>query len=123
MKIEDVSALDIKGFLDHEEGMLLYDIARELSANGPCLEIGGYCGKSTVYLGLGCKARGGILFSIDHHRGSEEHRTPAGSVRPDRDHARTGRLFTDGGSYSVFPILEAPPGEPISTKKSALIWV
>jgi predicted O-methyltransferase YrrM len=39
---------------------------------GPCLEIGSYCGKSTIYLGTACKENNGILFSIDHHRGSEE---------------------------------------------------
>lgn len=94
MKIEDVSALDIKGFLDHEEGMLLYDIARESSANGPCLEIGGYCGKSTVYLGLGCKARGGILFSIDHHRGSEEQQKGQEYFDPELYDEASGRVDT-----------------------------
>ena len=39
---------------------------------GPCLEIGSYCGKSTVYLGTACREKESILFSIDHHRGSEE---------------------------------------------------
>lgn len=63
---------EIKGFLDHQEGMRLFEIASEASRFGPCLEIGSYCGKSTVYLGTGCKKNNGILFSIDHHRGSEE---------------------------------------------------
>ncbi len=63
---------EIKGFLDHQEGMRLFEIASEASRFGPCLEIGSYCGKSTVYLGTGCKNNNGILFSIDHHRGSEE---------------------------------------------------
>ena len=61
-----------KGFLDEEEGRCLYEIALEASREGPCLEIGSYCGKSTIYIGLACKASLGILFSIDHHRGSEE---------------------------------------------------
>ncbi len=72
MKVEDVAGLDIKGFLDHEEGLRLYETASEAGRRGPCLEIGGYCGKSTVYLGLGCREAGSVLFSIDHHRGSEE---------------------------------------------------
>lgn len=63
----------VKGFLDEDEGMKLYELAREASTLGPCLEIGSYCGKSTIYLGQGCKESGSILFSIDHHRGSEEH--------------------------------------------------
>jgi len=63
---------NIKGFLDEEEGHALYTTALEASRSGPCLEIGSYCGKSAVYLGTGCKETGGVLFSIDHHRGSEE---------------------------------------------------
>ena len=62
----------IKGFLDPVEGRALYDIALEASRMGPCLEIGSYCGKSAVYLGSACRENGAILFSIDHHRGSEE---------------------------------------------------
>ncbi len=62
----------MKGFLDPEEGRRLYRIAWEAASSGPCLEIGSYCGKSTVYLGTACRARGGTLFSVDHHRGSEE---------------------------------------------------
>jgi predicted O-methyltransferase YrrM len=62
----------IKGFLDPEEGRALYNIALDASRLGPCLEIGSYCGKSAVYLGCACRENGTILFSIDHHRGSEE---------------------------------------------------
>ena len=62
----------IKGFLDPEEGQALYDLALEASRSGPCLEIGSYCGKSAVYLGSACRENGSTLFSIDHHRGSEE---------------------------------------------------
>lgn len=61
-----------KGFLDPEEGRRLYDMANRTSSLGPCLEIGSYCGKSTIYLGAGCRENGNILFSLDHHRGSEE---------------------------------------------------
>jgi predicted O-methyltransferase YrrM len=61
-----------KGFLDPEEGGALYECAREMAVKGPCLEIGSYCGKSALYLGGACKAAGGVLFSIDHHHGSEE---------------------------------------------------
>ena len=64
---------DVKGFLPEDEGMHLYELAKKASRLGPCLEIGSYCGKSAIYLGMGCKENGSILFSIDHHRGSEEH--------------------------------------------------
>ena len=63
----------IKGFLDPEEGEALYRLANDVAPLGPCLEIGSYCGKSTVYLGAACQWRNNILYAIDHHRGSEEH--------------------------------------------------
>lgn len=66
----DVST--IKGFMDPEEGAALYEAALRAAALGPVMEVGSYCGKSTVYLGTACKARGGLLFALDHHRGSEE---------------------------------------------------
>lgn len=63
----------VKGFLDPHEGAALYEHALAVAALGPCLEIGSYCGKSTVYLGSACKKANSILFAVDHHRGSEEH--------------------------------------------------
>jgi predicted O-methyltransferase YrrM len=63
----------IKGFLDAEEGQRLHEIALDAARMGPCLEIGSYCGKSTLWIGSACRINGAILFSIDHHRGSEEH--------------------------------------------------
>jgi predicted O-methyltransferase YrrM len=65
-------AAAVKGFLDPEEGEALHRLALEAGRCGPCLEIGSYCGKSALYLGSACRARGAILFSVDHHRGSEE---------------------------------------------------
>jgi len=67
----DLNPDSVKGFLDHEEGLRLYELAAQ--APGPCLEVGSYCGKSTLYLGSACKANAGLLFAVDHHRGSEEH--------------------------------------------------
>ena len=63
----------VRGFLDEEEGTALHYHALLAAQNGPVLEIGSYCGKSTVYLGAACKQAGGVLFAVDHHRGSEEH--------------------------------------------------
>ncbi len=62
----------VKGFLAPEEGERLYELALEAAEMGPCLEIGSYCGKSALYIGNACKAKQSTLFSIDHHRGSEE---------------------------------------------------
>jgi predicted O-methyltransferase YrrM len=83
-----------KGFLDHEEGLKLTEIARRVSPRGPCLEIGSYCGKSSLYLGAGCRSGGGILFSIDHHRGSEEQQPGQAYCDPDLVDARSGRIDT-----------------------------
>ncbi len=63
----------IKGFLANDEALALYRQALLASAAGPVLEIGSYCGKSTIYLGLACRANNSTVFALDHHRGSEEH--------------------------------------------------
>ena len=61
-----------KGFLEDAEGEHLYRLARAAAVLGPCLEIGSYCGKSTVWIGTACREAGQVLFAVDHHRGSEE---------------------------------------------------
>lgn len=61
-----------KGFLDEEEGWHLHRLALAAAEAGPCLEIGSYCGKSALWIGPACRERGQVLFSVDHHRGSEE---------------------------------------------------
>lgn len=63
----------IKGFLAEDEAQALYQQALRASELGPVLEIGSYCGKSTIYLGLACRANNSTVFALDHHRGSEEH--------------------------------------------------
>ena len=62
----------VKGFLEKQEAESLYQFAKKYSSLGPCLEIGSYCGKSAVYLGAAVKENNQILYSIDHHKGSEE---------------------------------------------------
>ena len=63
----------VKGFLAPEEGRRLYELALEAALSGACLEVGSYCGKSTVYMGSACRERQQVLYAVDHHRGSEEH--------------------------------------------------
>ena len=63
----------IKGFLADDEAEALYQHALQESGKGPVLEIGSYCGKSTIYLGLACRQNNSTVFALDHHRGSEEH--------------------------------------------------
>jgi MMP 1-O-methyltransferase len=61
-----------KGFLAEEEGWHLYRLTKEAGRVGPCLEVGGYCGRSAIFIGTACREQGQVLFSVDHHRGSEE---------------------------------------------------
>lgn len=68
-----ISENTIKGFLAEDEGEALFRYAQTVADIGPCLEIGSYCGKSTVYLGQACKDSDNTLYAVDHHRGSEEH--------------------------------------------------
>lgn len=61
-----------KGFLDEAEGQRLYELAFDHARLGPIVEIGSYCGKSSVWIGSGAAAAGGLLVCVDHHRGNEE---------------------------------------------------
>ncbi len=61
-----------KGFMPEDEGDLLYAVAVRAMRRGPGLEVGTYCGKSAVYLGAAARAAGSTVFTVDHHRGSEE---------------------------------------------------
>jgi hypothetical protein len=69
-------ARTVKGFMPDDEGSALFDAAvragREGAQPGTFVEIGAWCGKSTVYLGAAAEISGAALFSIDHHHGSEE---------------------------------------------------
>ena len=64
---------EVKGFIAPDEGEALREYGERQSRLGPCLEIGSYCGLSTLYIGLGVRQNNGVLFAVDHHRGSEEH--------------------------------------------------
>src|SRR5213076_3195962 len=64
-------AVAAKGFLPVDEGEALYAAALT-AAPGTWLEVGTYCGKSTVHLGAAARGVGAHLVTLDHHRGSEE---------------------------------------------------
>ncbi|CAN5702713.1 class I SAM-dependent methyltransferase [soil metagenome] len=65
-------ALAVRGFMPEDEGDLLYDVAVRALVDGPGLEVGTDCGKSAFYLGAAARATGSTVFTVDHHRGSEE---------------------------------------------------
>jgi MMP 1-O-methyltransferase len=63
----------VTGFMPDDEGRALYDAALRYLGDGVGVEIGTYCGKSTLLLGAAAQQTGGVLYTIDHHHGSEEH--------------------------------------------------
>ncbi len=79
-----------------EEGDALYAaaVAAGLRVAGPMVEIGSYCGRSTVWLGAAARAAGTLLFAIDHHRGSEENQLGWEHHDPTVVDLRTGRMDT-----------------------------
>ncbi|MFF3905022.1 class I SAM-dependent methyltransferase [Streptomyces sp. NPDC001848] len=62
-----------KGFMPRHEGLALYEAAVEAGRLGlPLLEVGTYCGRSTILLADAARAAGVTALTVDHHRGSEE---------------------------------------------------
>ncbi len=86
---------DVRGFLPDHEGQQLFEWARQVSPIGPLLEIGSYCGRSTIWLGQAAKANDTVVFALDHHRGSEEHQ-PGESHHDEALVDTTGRFDSFG---------------------------
>jgi predicted O-methyltransferase YrrM len=61
----------VPGFMPADEGAALHAAALGAGA-GAWLEIGTYCGKSTLILADAARAVGAQLVTVDHHHGSEE---------------------------------------------------
>lgn len=90
-------ALATKGFMPEDEGDALHEAALRAAAavpGAPWVEVGSYCGRSTVWLGDAARRSGTVLFAVDHHRGSEENQ--AGWEHHDDEvvDPRTGRMDT-----------------------------
>jgi hypothetical protein len=90
-------AIAAKGFMPPDEGDALFDAAFAAGAavpGLPFLEVGSYCGRSTVWLGGAARLSGSVLFAVDHHRGSEENQ--AGWEHHDTSvvDPRTGKMDT-----------------------------
>jgi predicted O-methyltransferase YrrM len=85
------------GFMPDDEGEALYSAAVRAGAtfeDATFVEVGAWCGKSSVYLGAAAEKTGAVLFSLDHHHGSEENQAgwehhDTTLVNPD-----TGRIDT-----------------------------
>jgi len=87
----------LKGFMPRDEGLALHEHARDQGRRRPgatWLEVGAWCGKSTVYLGAAALECGAVLFSLDHHHGSEENQAGWEHFDPELVDAADGRLNT-----------------------------
>jgi len=90
-------ALATKGFMPVDEGDALWTAALAAGAavpGAPMLEVGSYCGRSTIWLGDAAERSGSVLFAVDHHRGSEENQAGWEHHDPEVVDARTGRMDT-----------------------------
>ncbi len=101
------AARSAEGFMPDEEGLALTRLARLLvrTTRLPRLvvEIGAYCGRSTLYLAAGLAepgaaaaegTPGAVVFSVDHHHGSEENQEGWEHHDPSLVDPRTGRMDT-----------------------------
>ncbi len=87
------------GFMPDDEGRALAALAAAAARRGlgPIVEIGAYCGRSTLYLAAGLaevddRPAGAVLLSVDHHRGSEELQAGWPHHDPTLVDAATGRM-------------------------------
>jgi predicted O-methyltransferase YrrM len=95
------AARTTRGFMPDDEGEALLLAALRAGRCAPhdaspvtFVEIGAWCGKSGLYIGAAAETTGAVLFSIDHHRGSEENQAgwehhEADLVDPDIDRIDT----------------------------------
>lgn len=91
-------AEQVIGFMPADEGRALYDAAVTYLRDGVGVEIGTYCGKSTVLLGAAAQQTGGVLYTIDHHHGSEEH-------QPGWEYHDTSMVDPVTGLFDTLPTL------------------
>jgi hypothetical protein len=90
-----------RGFMPDDEGEALLRAALRAGRHVPpraepptFVEIGAWCGKSSIYLGAAAEATGAVLYSIDHHRGSEENQAGWEHHEADLVDPEVGRIDT-----------------------------
>jgi predicted O-methyltransferase YrrM len=91
------AALAARGFMPADEGDALHAAALEAGAavpGAPFLEVGSYCGRSTIWLGAAARACGTTLLAVDHHRGSEENQAGWEHHEPDLVDPAVGKMDT-----------------------------
>ena len=90
-------ALAANGFMPEDEGDALYaaaSLAASSIPNKPFLEVGSYCGRSTVWLGGAARVHNTVLYAVDHHFGSEENQPGWEWHDTSLVDPRTGRMDT-----------------------------
>ncbi len=91
------AALAARGFMPPDEGLALFRAGRDAAAavpGAPLLEVGSYCGKSSIYLGAAARDGDTVLVAVDHHRGSEENQPGWEWHEPDLVDPAVGRMDT-----------------------------
>jgi len=84
----------LKGFMPSHEGLALTKWAEEFSSYGPALEIGTFGAKSSLYIATGTSINDQLVYSVDHHSGSEEHQLDGEYFDSDIYDKKLGRVNT-----------------------------
>ncbi len=90
-------AVAARGFMPEDEGDALYEaavLASRAAPGAPFVEVGSYCGRSTVWLGGAARLGNTTLFAVDHHFGSEENQPGWEWHDESLVDERTGRMDT-----------------------------
>ena len=91
----DFEQLDnLKGFMPSHEGLALTKWAEKFSQCGPALEIGAFGAKSALYIAAGSSIHDELVYTIDHHSGSEEHQLGEEYFDPEIYDKKLGRVNT-----------------------------
>lgn len=117
-----------------DEGLALFEAASSVPVDGPMLEVGSYCGKSSIYLGAAAANLDRVLFAVDHHRGSEENQAGWEHHEPDLVDPAANKLDTlptfrrtihDAGlEKSVIAVVaDSPTLGPLWTTPLSLLFI
>ncbi len=123
-----------RGFMPPDEGLALFEAAASVGIDGPMLEVGSYCGKSSVYIGAAAKQAGRVLFAVDHHRGSEENQAGWEFHEPDLVDLAVGKMDTlpifrrtihDAGLEGtvIATVADSPTLGPVWTTPLSLLFI
>ena len=90
-------ATSVRGFLPVPEGRALAAHGQRRGRERPggtWLEVGAWCGRSTVFLGAAARDSDSVLYSLDHHHGSEEQQAGWEHFEADLVDGADGRINT-----------------------------